>query len=390
MERMQVIGNRNWRFVMSNKDVSQTTEEKIRSDRKKRERSRTIRSIIIWVVVFALIASGVYLYNFYKANIRLPWQHVAAIQASPEMTAKVELRQYSVTVDISGSVKAYETQEVKFRSSGRITSVLVDEGDRVSKGQLLATMDDSNIKYSIQSTKDDMEAARIDGNASQLKLLQMKLDSQNETLENTKVYANFDGVVTSVGVVENDYFEAGSSAITIIDDSKLKATVEIDEIDMRNIKQGMIANVSSDSVPGETLTARISYIPMVGRYTNSGIGVMDVQIVFDDFPKEFRPGFSFEGVINVEEPLSMLLVPQNAVNTTRGQSTVQKKLADGSIETVTIKAKYLGEGFYQVLTGDLADGDTVIVQTSNDYYGMMRGGMMVPAEMGMSSPDEMR
>lgn len=375
---------------MSNKDVSQTTEEKIRSDRKKRERSRTIRSIIIWVVVFALIASGVYLYNFYKANIRLPWQHVAAIQASPEMTAKVELRQYSVTVDISGSVKAYETQEVKFRSSGRITSVLVDEGDRVSKGQLLATMDDSNIKYSIQSTKDDMEAARIDGNASQLKLLQMKLDSQNETLENTKVYANFDGVVTSVGVVENDYFEAGSSAITIIDDSKLKATVEIDEIDMRNIKQGMIANVSSDSVPGETLTARISYIPMVGRYTNSGIGVMDVQIVFDDFPKEFRPGFSFEGVINVEEPLSMLLVPQNAVNTTRGQSTVQKKLADGSIETVTIKAKYLGEGFYQVLTGDLADGDTVIVQTSNDYYGMMRGGMMVPAEMGMSSPDEMR
>ncbi|MDY4888633.1 MAG: efflux RND transporter periplasmic adaptor subunit [Sphaerochaetaceae bacterium] len=375
---------------MSNKDVSQTTEEKIRSDRKKRERSRTIRSIIIWVVVFALIASGVYLYNFYKANIRLPWQHVAAIQASPEMTAKVELRQYSVTVDISGSVKAYETQEVKFRSSGRITSVLVDEGDRVSKGQLLATMDDSNIKYSIQSTKDDMEAARIDGNASQLKLLQMKLDSQNETLENTKVYANFDGVVTSVGVVENDYFEAGSSAITIIDDSKLKATVEIDEIDMRNIKQGMIANVSSDSVPGETLTARISYIPMVGRYTNSGIGVMDVQIVFDDFPKEFRPGFSFEGVINVEEPLSMLLVPQNAVNTTRGQSTVQKKLADGSIETVTIKAKYLGEGFYQVLTGDLADGDTVIVQTSNDYYGMMSGGMMVPAEMGMSSPDEMR
>src|SRR5574344_3031429 len=169
MERMQVIGNRNWSFVMSNKDVSQTTEEKIRSDRKKRERSRTIRSIIIWVVVFALIASGVYLYNFYKANIRLPWQHVAAIQASPEMTAKVELRQYSVTVDISGSVKAYETQEVKFRSSGRITSVLVDEGDRVSKGQLLATMDDSNIKYSIQSTKDDMEAARIDGNASQLK-----------------------------------------------------------------------------------------------------------------------------------------------------------------------------------------------------------------------------
>ncbi|MDD2231325.1 MAG: efflux RND transporter periplasmic adaptor subunit [Sphaerochaetaceae bacterium] len=341
-----------------------STEDKIRQDRRKRETKRRIRSIIIWVIVLAIIGFGVYLYNFYKVNLRLPWQEPAAPAVTKTVEGKVEQREYSVAVDISGSVEAYDTQSVKFRSSGTVTSVLVSEGDKVTKGQLLATLDDSDAQYAIESTTNDIEAAKIDGNASQLKLLEMKLKSQTKALENTKLYANFDGVVTSVNVDENDYFEAGSSVITIIDNSKLKATVEIDEIDIQNIKVGMTATVTSDSVPGKTMTATVSYIPMVGRYTSSGIGVMDVEILFEDFPEAFKPGFSFEGVIDVQEPQSMLLVPQNAVKTTRGVSTVQKKLSDGTTQSVEVSVKYLGEGYYQVLSGDIADGDTVMMQTT--------------------------
>jgi multidrug efflux pump subunit AcrA (membrane-fusion protein) len=69
-------------------------------------------------------------------------------------------------------------------------------------------------------------------------------------------------------------------------------------------------------------------------------------------------------VIDVQEPQSMLLVPQNAVKTTRGVSTVQKKLSDGTTQSVEVSVKYLGEGYYQVLSGDIADGDTVMMQTT--------------------------
>ncbi|MGP1419840.1 MAG: efflux RND transporter periplasmic adaptor subunit [Sphaerochaetaceae bacterium] len=365
---------------------AQTTEAKIRLDRRKREKRRKIKAAIIWIVILAIIIYAASIYRFYKANSRFPWQPAVATAAVMPVEATVQQKSYQVAVDISGYVEAYQTQEAKFRSSGTITSVKVAEGDRVEKGQLLVTMDDTDVQYSIESTRNAMEEARIDGNASQLRLLQMKLDSQLEMLENTKVYANFAGVVTSVDVQENDYFAAGTSAVTVIDNSKLKATVEIDEIDMRSINLGMEASVTADSAPGQTLKAKVTYIPMVGRYSSSGIGVMDVEITFEDFPETFKPGFSFEGVIDVEEPQTMLLVPQNAVKTSRGISTVDKKLADGTVKTIEVAVKYLGEGYYQILSGDLADGDTVMMQASTDSLSSMMGGFMIGGGEAQDAP----
>jgi hypothetical protein len=60
----------------------------------------------------------------------------------------------------------------------------------------------------------------------------------------------------------------------------------------------------------------------------------------------------------------MMLIPQSAVTTRRGISTVEKKLSDGTSQTVTITVKYLGEGICQVLGGDLKVGDTVLVRKS--------------------------
>jgi multidrug efflux pump subunit AcrA (membrane-fusion protein) len=117
---------------------------------------------------------------------------------------------------------------------------------------------------------------------------------------------------------------------------------------------------------------------MIGRYTNTGIGVMDVEIIIDNPPEKLKPGFSFEGVIEVESEQSMLLVSQSAVTTKRGVSTVTKELEDGSTQTVTVQVKYLGENLYQILSGDVKDGDTVIyTRSEGGIAGLMNamGGM---------------
>jgi len=363
-----------------------TAEEKLFAAKKKSKRRKTIRRIIIWTLVIAAVFYIMYAYNFHLKNSRWPWQKKVDQESTDLVRTQAYLDVYTTNVDISGYIQAYDTQEVMIRATGVVTGVYVKEGDRVGKGQLLAEIDSTSQSRNVRDLEWQIEKAVIAGSTSQrdMELLQMSLDTARRQLENTKAYANFDGVVVKVSIKEGDYFEAGKSVMTIIDDSRYKATVEVDEIDVQLLEKGMTATLTADSIPGVNFEGYISYIPMIGRYTNTGIGVMDVEMIIDEPPQALKPGFSFEGIIEIQHEQSMLLVSQSAVTTRRGVSTVTKENADGSLETVTIQVKYLGENLYQVLSGNLKDGDTVVYTRSETGIAGLLGGM--GASGGPSGP----
>ena len=141
--------------------------------------------------------------------------------------------------------------------------------------------------------------------------------------------------------------------------------MEVDEIDMQYVTEGQDAELVFESCPEETVHAFVSYIPMLGRYTDQGIGVVDVELLIEDPPAAIMPGFTFEGTMAAESEVSMLLIPQNAITRGRGGSeTVDVKRSDGSAETVSIRTKYLGEGLSELLSGDVREGDVLIVRSS--------------------------
>ena len=114
---------------------------------------------------------------------------------------------------------------------------------------------------------------------------------------------------------------------------------------------------------------------MLGRYTNQGIGVMDVELTIPSPPPSIAPGFTFNGSITSEGETKLVLLPQSAVTTSRGSSTVTKRLEDGSTARVPVTVKYLGEGISQLLSGDLKVGDTLVIRrtdTSNPLGAAMR------------------
>lgn len=372
-------------------NMTNDNENKVLNERKRKLKRRKIRTVVILVLVAVVLFGLFECYSFYMQNGRWPWKKEATPSVVQELTTQAYESRYSTQIDISGSVQAIDTQEVKIRATGAVTGVYVEEGDRVVKGQLLATVDDTDQQYTVANLEKQIEVARVSGSTSKrdIELLEMQLDSAKKKLEYTKAYANFDGVVVSVSISEGDYFDAGSAVMTIIDDSKLKATVEIDEIDIQMVELGMSASLTSDAVPGQSIQARVSYIPMIGRYSSQGIGVMDVEIVIDDPPAALKPGFSFEGTIDIESEQVMLLVPQSAVTTNNGVSTVVRLNEDGTRETVTIQAKYLGESVYQVLSGDIKAGDTLVYAPGSggsvDFMSMMGGPSMDSAPRGGSS-----
>lgn len=119
--------------------------------------------------------------------------------------------------------------------------------------------------------------------------------------------------------------------------------------------------------------AYVSYIPMVGRYTAQGIGVLDVELTVDNPPENLIPGFTFKGQLVNNGDVEMLLIPSSAVTTQRGgQTTVQVKAAVGSVSERKVTVQYLGEGMSQVLSG-LTEGETVVYEpaSSNPFASMM-------------------
>ena len=354
---------------------SEKREQELREQAKANKRRKRIRKIIIWLVVIAII---VLVGNWYL-NLRatMQAQQQAALNSSTRVEVQVTQDVYTATIDLSGYVEAYDIQEARFRATGPVTSVNVEEGDSVKKGDVLASIDNTNQTYQVESIRNQIRQAELNGTPSQLELLKLQLTTAENNLEYTNLVANFDGTVASVNIDEGDYFEAGTTtaAITIADLSKLKATVEIDEIDMQYVTLGQTAYLTFDSLPGQTIEATVSYIPTLGTYSSQGIGIVEVELTIDNPPASLKPGYSFEGTIASEGDVEMMLVPQAAVTTGRGGlTTVERLNADGSTETVPVSVKYLGEGFTQLLSGNLSVGDTLVYERSNSSMGMMMGG----------------
>lgn len=270
---------------------------------------------------------------------------------------------FSKNIDISGFLEPYDIQNVQFRGTGAITGVYVKEGDEVKKGDLLATIDDTNQRYNYVKTQQELEKAKLIGNQKEIELLEMQLKIAENNLAYTRAVANFDGVVVEVNIAEGDYAEAGTTLnlIKLVDINPLEATVEIDEIDMSIIREGMQIELDFDSLPGVKVPAIISYIPTLGTYNSTtGIGGKKVKISVNDPPEGIYPGYSFSSTIRANSQTTYILIPNSAVKSTRGRTYVIKKEDDGSEKQVDVTVRYLGEGVSQLLTGDIKVGDKLV------------------------------
>ena len=351
---------------------SERQEKKLREAQKARKRKKRIKTMVGWLVVVFIVA--IVLTWFLKMKKESEEKIKALQNASKSVDYVVAKTNYAKEIDVSGYVEAYNRLEAKFRSTGAVTGVFVEEGDSVKKGQILATIDDTEQKMNLQDINNQIEEAKISGSTKSLELLEMRKKNYENQVDYTTLTANFDGVVSKVDVSVNDYFEAGSSAVTIVDLSKLKTTVEIDEIDMQYIKLGQKAKLTFDALPGVTVDAYVSYIPMEGKYTTQGIGVVEVELTIDNPPSGLKPGFTFTGNIELENDVEMLLIPSSAVKSERGgETTVQVKKSDGTTETRKVTVQYLGEGDSEVISG-LEEGETITYEPSSSMGFIGMGG----------------
>ncbi|MDO5446448.1 MAG: efflux RND transporter periplasmic adaptor subunit [Prevotellaceae bacterium] len=156
-----------------------------------------------------------------------------------------------------GEIEATSVTSAGFRIPGTIKTVYVREGDRVSKGQLLAEIDDKDVVHSYNMSKatlaqaeDAMKRVQMmhdEQSISDLKYVDVltKLDqaremyiSAKQRMEDTKLYAPVAGAIGRRSIEPGENYAPVSSAFSIFDLHEMIVNIPVPEREIPNIKRG--------------------------------------------------------------------------------------------------------------------------------------------------------
>lgn len=178
-------------------------------------------------------------------------------------SAPVESREVILTESFTSEIKAYQENNITPAVSGvRIDKLLVEVGDKVKKGEVVATLDPTQYNQqminvnNIQTDYDRLLQVYEAGGISRQTLDQMKtsLDVQKEVAENLKknieLTSPISGVVTARFTEEGNLF-ANQPIVNIAQIDTVKVNVEISEVYFTAVKLNSTVVFESSIYPGE-------------------------------------------------------------------------------------------------------------------------------------------
>jgi len=287
--------------------------------------------------------------------------------ATPVEVLEINPKDFTRFVEIQGRVEADDFVNVSSEIGGRITSLLVEEGDYVRKGQLLATTDLETVEKQIAEIETQLELANTvyerqkrlwDQNiGSEIQYLEAKtrmegLEKSLETLESQiskkNIYAPIGGYVDREFLQEGETASPGMPIIQILNTVEIKVTADIQENFLSAIEKG-------DSVTVRFPALNLSIdetVTQLGRTIDLNNRTFEIQIKTSSRSGQLKPNllavirfkdFQAEDIISV--PLDAIHEEVNGnkfvyiVNEESGRFTAKKsyvELGESNVNEVII------------------------------------------------------
>ncbi len=301
-----------------------------------------------------------------------------AVEA-PVETVKAVRGPISSYVSASTTIKAENNVNIHAEISEKIISVLVEEGDRVAKGQTLAVFDDSELKLVAEKARINYEKQKSDyerfASMKEKSLIsseqydtasfaenQARLDMEQAmlNLSRSRIKATISGVVSARFISEGDRITMGAPAFSIVDLDHLTAEAFLPEKTIGSIMPGQNVIVGNESVSDGEVTAVISRInPVVDPQT----GTVKVTTEITGGSGNLRPGMFVELRIVTDTRGNALLVPKKAL-IFENENDYLFVVKDGKAKKIDISTGFQGADVIEVIAG-VEENDEVIVAGNN-------------------------
>jgi multidrug efflux system membrane fusion protein len=205
---------------------------------------------------------------------------------------------FTLPVVSSGLITTETESRLSFKTGGIVTSILVKEGQPVTKGQLLAMLDQTEIDAQMAQARNNLDKTRRDferverlfkdsaATLEQYQNVRTAYDVANEqsriaafNKQYSTIHANANGRVIRKFVNEGEQASGGSPVLTInsADDNDWIVRMGLPDVDWVRIRKGDKALVKTDAYPGVNFDATVSLINE-GADVVSGLYVVEVKI----------------------------------------------------------------------------------------------------------------
>jgi len=253
------------------------------------------------------------------------------------------------------------TTPVFSEASGTIKTMKYKDGDTVKQGDMIATMFNDDLQNNIISKQAAIDSQKI------------KVEDAQQKLDQLTIKAPFDGVFSadfanSKSNVLRNYpagasIEANTTLGAVASLSTMQLAIAVDELDLTSIKVGQKATVKVDAISGKTFEGEVTSVSNVGTTTN-GVTTYDAVVSIPNTEaNDLKYAMTATAEIYIQDKKDILVLPIQAVTTSKGKSTVSVKKADGTVEEGhEIKIGIRSKTQVEVVSG-LTAGDQVVMPT---------------------------
>ena len=283
-------------------------------------------------------------------------------------------------IDIQGNIETKENVIIYPEFSGTLTQVLVTSGQKVTKGQLLARIDDGGLSNQLAQMETQAALAKTTFErqqnlwnqkiGSEIQYLQAKTNYEAQLkavaqmkaqLAKTIVRAPFSGVIDEVITEKGQVVAPGQPLMRIVNLSNMYVASNIPENFIGKIKNGASVEVFIKSI-GKTVTGKVR---QVGNYINPNNRNFSIEIAVPNQDNLLRPNQVAVLKIADYTKANAVLIPESIVTENASGEKIVYTINSQSKKAVAVK-KEIKTGLtsganIEVLEG-LANGDVVIIE----------------------------
>jgi RND family efflux transporter MFP subunit len=334
-----------------------------------------------------------------------------AVVIGPENIVIVTQQEIRTGPALSGTLAPEREATVRAELSAPVVQTLIDQGQRVTEGQLLMRLDDTAIRDMVTSARSavttaqanltvakreqerneallkagaiaeravEQSRAQVTAAQAQLANAEAQLASAEKQLSNTRITAPFTGIVSARAVNEGDVPSVGTALVTIVDPSTMRLEASVPAEALSAVRLGAPVDFSVTGYPNRHFTGRITRVNPIADPATRQVRII---ASLPNVGNTLVGGLFAEGRVSSESHQAPI-VPQSAVDE-RGLRPSVMRLKGGRTEKTEVSLGLRDAATETVeITQGLTPGDTVLLGAAR--------GISAGTPVRVSAPTDVR
>jgi membrane fusion protein, multidrug efflux system len=335
-----------------------------------------MRWLLGLALVAGLAAAG---YGWRALNLHESSQPATAAPVSNDVivsAAHLKIGTIRRQIEAVGSLRSDESVIMRPEIAGRISEILFEEGQRVSRGMPLVRLDAAVARAQVEQQNASLALSRVNHERAQdlmrkgagsqrtfdealakLRADEASLSLAQATLDKSTLTAPFDGILGLRKVSVGDYVNPGQDIVNIEHIETLKVDFRVPETHAAQLKAGQAIRVSLDAIPGSAYDGKV-YAIDPAHDPNGRAVILRARIPNTD--GSLRSGMFARVILIIEDGKEKLLLSETAL-VPMGQEHFVFRLVDGKAKLTKIKIGQRRAGTIEVVEG-LAPDSIVVTE----------------------------